>query len=517
MKKNIIMLCLLLGATLVSAQTTKVSDAEKQEQHKYEVRSKQDLDYSMHDYCTSMIERAIIDNHRYPSDIIIKKDIPFAEQLKKVNTIYVICDDIDLDDRKGNNPVQIPKNCKLEFRGGSLNNGVIQGDDLFFDGNYDKRIYVTIKGKNNTPDFRLYNTEFLCNQLSSAYANCILMEDAYLSENVQLHSGLSSMHNNRLTIDSSACVSIFDDGIYIRNIGLYKNVGSKLGQRFAIDSKQGKSNILIDSCYITGAIRFANDKGVKNCRNLTISNSVIDCDFTKVHKRPSGDFQKDIITIRGMRDVFVYNNKIRGVNVHRFWKSTGLVQSDSIITNHPSNICIHNNEIECKSIDGNGKQLFDFFAGTKNVSICSNSITCSGYTIVFEDKTATRFEDEIESKISSQVSNSIIYIMNNTLKVKEGRVFRYSLGSDKNEVFIINNYISILNPIGVSGMIDKASASVLHNTFENMSSIKISNTKKLYLSFNSMDGILYFENVSMPIVKHNKGHFICSNSSLNFE
>lgn len=443
--------------------------------------------------------------------IILEKEIPFAEQLKKSNTVYVIQYDFDLNDAEGKRPVKIPKNCKLEFRDGSLKNGVIQGDDLFFEGNYDKRIFVTIKGRNITPNFRLYYTDFLCNQLSSAYANSILMEDAKISKIVQLHSGLSSLHNNRLTIDSTACAFIYDDGVFIKNICLDKTIGSKIGQRFAIESRLGNSNILIDSCYVTGAFRFANDHNIKNCHNLTISNCIIECDFTNIKKRPSGDIQKDIITVRGMSDVYILNNKITGINVHRFWKSTGLIQPDGQIFNNPTNILFYGNDITCESTDGYGKQVFDFFAGSLNVSICSNTITCSGYTIVFEDKTATGYENEVGTILFSSIPSSKVFIMNNTLSVRGGRAFRYSLGGRNDEVFISNNFMKAQNPVGVFGLIENASTSIIHNTFENMSSIKIRSVPDIIFSNNNLDGKVIYENVSSYRTINNTGHFIFKN------
>lgn len=60
--------------------------------------------------------------------IVLKGNIPFAEQIGDPNVKYVIKWDFDL----GGESVTIPENCILEFDGGSLDNGVIVGQDTLF-------------------------------------------------------------------------------------------------------------------------------------------------------------------------------------------------------------------------------------------------------------------------------------------------------------------------------------------------------------------------------------------------
>lgn len=436
--------------------------------------------------------------------IILNNSKSFANQMRDSNVIYVIKDDFDLEDKEGKHPVRIPRNCRLYFQGGSLYNGVLEGEDLYFTGDYVNKIFVNIKGKNITPNFQVYNSPYLSNHISTAYGDILLMEDAQLTRTVQLHGNLSAINRNcKLIIGSSDRISIADDNVIIKNIFLHKIVGKQLGSRIAVESKFGCSNILIDSCYITGGFKFANDKGVSNCRNLTISNCIIDCDFTNVQKRPSGDFQKDIITIRGMSDVFVYNNKIRGINVHRFWKSSGLIQPNGTITDNPTNISIHDNEIVCESTDGNGKQLFDFFAGTSNVKVYSNTIDCSGHTIVFEDKTSTGYDIAKGTTLFVNMPSSIIYVGNNIIRLTGCRGFRYSLAGEKNKVIIERNSITSQNSTGVFGRIENADAIITHNTFKSTSSIKLFNISEMIFSNNRFNGSIDIQNVSHASLNYN--------------
>ena len=53
-------MCLLLGAISLSAQSQRLSESEKQEQYKQNIREKLQLDYSMPDYSTSSINAKVI-------------------------------------------------------------------------------------------------------------------------------------------------------------------------------------------------------------------------------------------------------------------------------------------------------------------------------------------------------------------------------------------------------------------------------------------------------------------------
>lgn len=79
--------------------------------------------------------------------VILTKGKGFAEQLVKGNTIYIIQYDFDLNGES----VTIPANCILEFDGGSLSNGTIQG-------------YPTIK---YTHDYILNNIDIVLSESSA--------------------------------------------------------------------------------------------------------------------------------------------------------------------------------------------------------------------------------------------------------------------------------------------------------------------------------------------------------------
>lgn len=59
--------------------------------------------------------------------VILEKGLSFKSQAVKPNTIYEIRYDFDLREGNKNGVVEIPEGCVLEFKGGSLKNGIVTG------------------------------------------------------------------------------------------------------------------------------------------------------------------------------------------------------------------------------------------------------------------------------------------------------------------------------------------------------------------------------------------------------
>ena len=80
-------------------------------------------------YCKSKIDNG---------QVVLSKKLNLASQLVRANTIYIIKDDFDLNDPKGENPITIPTSCALQFKGGHINNGVLVGQDTQIDASLTK-------------------------------------------------------------------------------------------------------------------------------------------------------------------------------------------------------------------------------------------------------------------------------------------------------------------------------------------------------------------------------------------
>lgn len=78
--------------------------------------------------------------------IVLKKDVPFVNQVTKQNTIYVIQSAFDLNGSKTGKTVTIPANCILRFEGGSIINGKVSFSNTLLEGviSLDVNCYGTI-------------------------------------------------------------------------------------------------------------------------------------------------------------------------------------------------------------------------------------------------------------------------------------------------------------------------------------------------------------------------------------
>lgn len=179
-------------------------------------------------------------------------------------------------------------------------------------------------------------------------------------------------------------LSINGDNISIENsilINEFKNERS-----FAIHSTSGISNFQSIGNKISGGILFKNDS-LKNSKNFIISNNEISVNYSNIPS--SVKIQNDAVTFTSISDVKIFNNNFILNDVNRGFKITDkgkyVGKMLNVSNKLPDNYTFKNNTIIANS--KNGKQLFDFYIGTKNVSFIENNITASGFTTLFENKT----------------------------------------------------------------------------------------------------------------------------------
>ena len=72
--------------------------------------------------------------------IKLNSNIPFDNQVTKENTIYIISDDFDLQNKN----VVIPHGCYLAFKGGTITNGILSGDFSVINNKSKKPIFEKI-------------------------------------------------------------------------------------------------------------------------------------------------------------------------------------------------------------------------------------------------------------------------------------------------------------------------------------------------------------------------------------
>lgn len=221
--------------------------------------------------------------------IILRKNKSFAEQITNNNTIYEIRYKFDL----GGAEVVIPKGCVLDFQGGSLSNGTINGNLTIIQGNtfgiFDS---IVILGEWNvrTISSNMFKTlkeensiKNVFNLSNSNVTNKIIIENNgydYLVTNdnpVNLTSNSDIEINGTIKIvPNSASFYVFFDGQDVSNINIY-GCGKFIGDRdehsyigetthewgYGFQFRGNVDNIRISGLFFTdftgGSIRF-NDK-----------------------------------------------------------------------------------------------------------------------------------------------------------------------------------------------------------------------------------------------------------------
>ncbi len=131
-------------------------------------------------------DRAYEDGMGY---VILRKDKTFAEQVTQTNTIYEIRYNFDLN----GTTITIPQGCVLKFNGGSLRNGVINGD------NYDvistNKCFYNIQFTGNEANAKKWKLDWFVSKNISGLVNGVISSefDSAPEINSALASGIQNV------------------------------------------------------------------------------------------------------------------------------------------------------------------------------------------------------------------------------------------------------------------------------------------------------------------------------------
>ncbi len=197
---------------------------------------------------------------------------------------------------------------------------------------------------------------------------------------------------------------------------------------YAIHSTTGIDNLSLTSNDIKGGILLKNSSQQKK-GSYQITGNTIEVDFSRLYLDVK--VQNDGVTLYNVSDVYFNDNTISFKDVNRGFKISDLAVTEngkSVISKYPpTNINFNNNIIRADS--RNGKQLFDFYSGTKTVYLNTNKIFSTGFKTVFENKT----KNDVERLI--KLNNNTIHFDSQILYVDGSS--DHSL--TKNEVILQNN------------------------------------------------------------------------------
>lgn len=240
------------------------------------------------------------DNTNGMGYIILRKNKSFAEQVTKENTIYEIRYDFNLNDAE----ITIPENCLLKFQGGSLNNGILIGNNTSIKAEENiifNRIEIRGTWKQNIISsawFNIWNEEdstsilqAIFNLQSDFYTNIINISGTY---NIDTITPITLSSNTTLVLNSSK-ISVIENN-YIRNV------------LFSINNK---NNIIIKGGTLIG-----------DCATHTLSSELKTDEWNHLIKiNGSSNIYLEGITIKnatgdGIDIIETYDEKIIPTNIY---------------------------------------------------------------------------------------------------------------------------------------------------------------------------------------------------------
>ncbi|SDM17265.1 glycosyl hydrolase family 28-related protein [Pedobacter antarcticus] len=274
-----------------------------------------------------------------------------------------------------------------------------------------------------------------------------------ISKPIKLYSNLNG-NGSAIKSNSTQALSIISPNIKIENV----TISGPAFKYLRID----QNNITLNNCNISANIYFA--LLIINANSFTLTNSTLKNNFTKeksyaLHsssgvqdiqiignkiyggiifknnsQRNSGGFlfedndfsldysglpqsvklQNDAFTFYSNTNVQFINNRFKAVDINRLFKISANAAKDNANTmkvtgTSPDNFRFEGNVIDATS--SNGKQLFDFYIGTKNVTLSNNTITAKGFSTLFENKTKINMGERLFSLVGNTINfdSEILY------------------------------------------------------------------------------------------------------------
>ncbi len=184
-------------------------------------------------------------------------------------------------------------------------------------------------------------------------------------------------------------LSVNGDNLKIKHSSIINNFKER--SQYAIHSISGVSGLLVENSNIYGGIFLANNEN-KNAGDYQFINNYFTVNYS--HLPQAMVVQNDAFYFRSIDGVHFNKNTFNFKDINRGFKFTDKGEGSlaNISNFPPNNIYFVSNHIKSNSI--NGKQLFDFFSGSINITIVENIIRSKGHTSVFEDKTQVNLKQD---------------------------------------------------------------------------------------------------------------------------
>lgn len=367
----------------------------------------------------------------------IKANKPLQQQFTDGDVVYKISDDIDL---KGST-LKIPDGATIRFcRGGALSNGTVSGS-FSLKGVRQKSFRVQVqRGSRILGKMPVYNHTPGVNVsvLSACTGSIILMSDIVTDSDVSLFSSVDGRGHTITASSKAASVLRITDyqgpGIVIEDLEIKRDYSGAINTNYALLC-ENSSNISIMNSSLEGRLRFVNktfsDSPGKTSHNFRISGCTLTCDLSSC---PQGwEWGQDHISFYSVKDIVIEKCKIVSTNVNRILKTSQYFSDkDYTVVNHCSdNILFQNNSVIGRCT--HGKQMWDMYCGTTNVTIEGNSFDLKGFTRFVEDKA---YQDKYDG---NGLVSSHIRILNNNVKTFDSDLFQFRASSCCDNFEVIGN------------------------------------------------------------------------------
>lgn len=365
--------------------------------------------------------------------VVVRQNMDLVKLFAGANTEYVIKTDIDL----GGMTIKIGDGSSLQFKGGRLSNGTLQGN---FTLKHVKSSSLSVRFSNCSilGVVPIYNNSSVVDLLSSCMEGCKLMEDITIDKSVKLHGSIDG-NGHSITCSANTPVALYINDvktpITIQRLTLIKRIPfDTINQNYAINVTNS-SNITIKNSMIKGRISFVNktlsDAPKDISENISILDSKLIADFSSCTQ--GWEYGQDHLAFYSIKNVRIENCFIESVNVNRVIKTSAYFPNENYV--HPQNctdgFVFRNNTI--KATADYGKQFWDMYCGTVNVLIENNDIVLKGFTRLIENKA---YQKKYKG---DDLISSLIEIKNNAVIIEHGNLFQFKTNSEVDSFLVCGN------------------------------------------------------------------------------
>ncbi len=301
----------------------------------------------------------------------------FLEAKNKHAIVFAVYGDVDLQGRS----ITLPASAVLDIRHGSIRNGTLILNNTEIKCKDTRGLNCSLLGNCSNSYLNVNNRLYGAAQVETLGRNavCALMSDLTISRPLAVRCSIRGVGRPIIkSRSSSVLLNILSSSIMLQNLELVIDEDTEDAKCYAIRATDVGDIRLTNLIVNGGSVYFRNNSDI-SFKNYEISY----CTFNINHSRCNQSFEKqnDAFEFRGIQNVSFHHNTVNTTNVTRVFKTP----SGGASKTPCDYLSFYDNVIKSNSI--NGKQVFDFYDRTRNLTVKNNVIVAKGHTDIFENKT----------------------------------------------------------------------------------------------------------------------------------